>query len=76
MPTNLGVIGGRTYVSGPADYAAVNALQDRYRLVPLDEWGSDWTPPAEVPVQAGHRHEDTGAETGAGDDAARRSSDG
>ena len=53
MPTTLGVIGGRTYVSGPEDYAAVHALQDEYRLVPLDAWGTDWTPPAEVPVQPG-----------------------
>ena len=53
MPTNLGVIGGRTYVSGPDDIPAVQALQDQYRLVPLEAWGSDWTPPAEVPVKPG-----------------------
>ena len=53
MPTNLGIVGGRTYVSGPEDYAAVHALQDQYRLVPLEAWGSDWAPPPEVPVQAG-----------------------
>ena len=53
MPTNLGIVGGRTYVSGPEDYAAVHALQDHYRLVPLEAWGSDWAPPAEVPVQPG-----------------------
>jgi hypothetical protein len=53
MPTTLGVIGGRTYVAGPADYEAVHALQDHYRLVPLAAWGGDWTPPAEVPVKSG-----------------------
>ena len=53
MPTNLGVIGGRTYVAGPDDIAAVHELQDRYRLVPLEAWGSDWTPPADVPVKPG-----------------------
>ena len=53
MPTNLSLIGGRTYVAGPDDYPAVHALQDRYRLVPLEGWGTDWTPPAEVPVQPG-----------------------
>ena len=53
MPTNLGVVGGRTYVSGPEDIPAVHALQDQYRLVPLEAWGSDWTPPAEVPVKPG-----------------------
>ena len=60
MPTSLAIIGGRTYVSGPDDYAAVHALQDQYRLVPLEEWGSDWAPPAEVPVAAGRRHQDAG----------------
>ncbi len=53
MPTSLGVIGGRTYISGPDDYAAVHALQDQYRLVPLDAWGSDWMPPPEASVQPG-----------------------
>ena len=31
-------------MSGPEDYAAVHALQDQYRLVPLEAWGSDWAP--------------------------------
>ncbi|WP_405015723.1 DUF1254 domain-containing protein [Kitasatospora sp. NBC_00070] len=53
MPTNLALLGGRTYVSGPQDYAAAHRLQDQYRLVPLAAWGSDWTPPAEVPLQPG-----------------------
>ena len=53
MPTNLGIVGGRTYVAGPDDYAAVHALQDQYRLVPLAAWGTDWQPPAEVPVAPG-----------------------
>ena len=53
MPTNLGVIGGRTYVSGPEDIPAVHALQDQYRLVPLENGASDWEPPAEVPVKPG-----------------------
>ena len=49
----LSMIGGRTYVAGPDDYPPVHALQDRYRLVPLEAWGTDWTPPAEVPLQPG-----------------------
>ena len=53
MPTSLGIVAGRTYVSGPDDYPAVHALQDQYRVVPLKAWGSDWAPPAEVPVQPG-----------------------
>ena len=51
------------------DYPAVHALQDQYRLVPLEAWGSDWAPPAEVPVAAGRRHQDAGTAAGAGDDA-------
>ena len=31
----------------------MHALQDQYRLVPLKAWGSDWSPPAEVPVKPG-----------------------
>src|SRR5436190_7218263 len=42
MPTNLGIVGGRTYVSGPEDYPAVHALPVRYRLVSLQDWGGDW----------------------------------
>jgi hypothetical protein len=53
MPTTLALVGGRTYVSGPDDYPAVHALQDQYRLVPLQAWGTSWMPPAEVPVQPG-----------------------
>ena len=37
----------------PTSYPPVHALQDRYRLVPLEAWGTDWTPPAEVPLQPG-----------------------
>ncbi len=53
IPSNLAVIGGRTSVSGPEDYAAVHTLQDQYRLVPLQAWGTDWAPPAEVSVAPG-----------------------
>lgn len=31
----------------------MHAIQDQYRLVPLAAWGSDWAPPAEVPLQPG-----------------------
>lgn len=38
---------GRIYCTGaPEDYAAVHALQDKFRLYPLSAWGKPWTPPA------------------------------
>ena len=37
---------GRIYCTGtPQDYAAVHALQDQCKLVPLSSWGKDYTPP-------------------------------
>ena len=53
MPTNLALIGGRIALSGPAEYDAVHAVQDRVPLMPLEAWGTDWTPPDDVPVQPG-----------------------
>jgi len=52
-PTNLGGIGGRTYCAGADDYAAANALQDQYQLMPLSAWGKPYTPPASVPLKEG-----------------------
>ena len=52
-PTNLVWIIGRTYTAGKADYAAVNAIQRQYELVPLGAWGRPYTPPAKVPVAPG-----------------------
>jgi hypothetical protein len=52
-PTRYMVILGRTYADGTeADYKAVNALQDQYRVVPLSSYGKPYTPPAESPVDA------------------------
>lgn len=46
-PTSLVWMLGRIYCTGtPEDYAAVHALQDQCRLVPLSAWGKDYTPPA------------------------------
>jgi hypothetical protein len=45
-PTNLVWILGRIYCTGtPEDYAAVHALQDQFKLVPLSSYGKDYTPP-------------------------------
>ena len=54
VPTNLALLGGRTYTGGPDDYAAVHALQDQYKLVPLSHPGASSTPPPDnVPLKAG-----------------------
>jgi hypothetical protein len=46
-PTSLVWLLGRIYCTGtPEDYAAVHALQDQVKLMPLSAWGTDWTPPA------------------------------
>jgi hypothetical protein len=44
-------IGGRIYTTGPDDYTTVHALQDHLALTPLSAWGTDYHPPAGVPVQ-------------------------
>ncbi|NEI96439.1 DUF1254 domain-containing protein [Rhizobium ruizarguesonis] len=51
--TSLTMIGGRTYTSGKDEYDVVHKLQDQYKLVPLSKWGSDYTPPATVPLKEG-----------------------
>ncbi len=52
-PTNLAMIGGRTYCAGSADYADVNRLQDQYKLTPLSAWGTKYVPPTDVPLKKG-----------------------
>ncbi len=47
-PTNTAMIAGRTQANGPADYAAVNAIQKQYKLTPLSAWGKPYTPPRGV----------------------------
>ena len=49
--TSLTMIGGRTYATGKGDYEKVHKLQDQYRLTPLSKWGTDYLPPATVPVK-------------------------
>jgi hypothetical protein len=53
VPTNLVMVGGRTYTANKDDYAAVHALQDQYKLVPLSAWGKSYAPPDVVPLKAG-----------------------
>jgi hypothetical protein len=41
---------GRIACTGPSDYEAVWKLQDQLKLTPLSAWGTDYVPPANVPV--------------------------
>jgi hypothetical protein len=46
-PTSIVWLLGRIYCTGtPEDYAAVHALQDQFKLVPLSAYGKPYTPPA------------------------------
>lgn len=48
-PTNMVWILGRIYCTGtPEDYAAVHAIQDQCKLVPISSWGKGYTPPAGI----------------------------
>ena len=51
-PTDVVWLIGRTQTNGKADFAAVHAIQDQYRLVPLSAWGKPSQPPADAPVVA------------------------
>jgi hypothetical protein len=41
---------GRIACTGPSDYENVWQLQDQLKLTPLSAWGTDYLPPAAVPV--------------------------
>jgi hypothetical protein len=48
-PTNIVWLIGRIYCTGtPEDYAAVHALQDQLKLVPLSSYGKTYLPPVSL----------------------------
>lgn len=51
-PTNMAWVIGRTQTNGKRDYAAVNAIQDQYKLTPLSHFGRPYTPPENLDVDA------------------------
>jgi hypothetical protein len=50
VPTNIAIIGGRTYAGGPADYAVVHAPRPVQAGSALSI-GPDYTPPDDVPLK-------------------------
>src|SRR5262245_60952819 len=40
----------QTMANGPADFPAVIAIENAYKLTPLSAWGKSYTPPENVPV--------------------------
>jgi hypothetical protein len=52
-PTNTIWLIGRIQTNGPSDYAAVNKLQDDFKLTPLSAWNTNYTPPTDVSVTSG-----------------------
>ena len=51
-PTNLVWIEGSNQYDGPSSLATVNAIQAGYKLTPLSDWGTSYTPPTNVPTNA------------------------
>jgi hypothetical protein len=51
-PTRFVWVNGQMQANGPSDYEAVNALQHQYKLAPLSSWGTPYSAPLEVPVDA------------------------
>jgi hypothetical protein len=48
--TRYVMLGGRAQMDGPADIPATTSFLDNITLTPLGAWGTNYTPPASVPV--------------------------
>jgi hypothetical protein len=51
--TSLVMVAPRIYTSGKDDEASVHHLQEQFKLTPLSKWGTDYAPPAVLPVRLG-----------------------
>jgi hypothetical protein len=51
-PTNMVWLLGRTQTNGKADYEAVHAVQEQYKLTPLSSWKKAAAPPDETPAES------------------------
>jgi len=51
-PTNTVEFNARLQQNGPADLPAAAAILDNFTLTPLSAWGTNYTPPATVPVMS------------------------
>ncbi|ADJ27130.1 DUF1254 domain-containing protein [Nitrosococcus watsonii] len=49
-PTPIVWVMGRTQTNGPSDLDHVRKVQDAYKLTPLSQWGKNYTPPEQSPV--------------------------
>ena len=49
-PTSTIWVLGRTQTNGPSDYDNVHKIQDGYKLTPFSQWGKNYAPPANTPV--------------------------
>ena len=52
-PTRFALLAGRTQTNGTNDYAAVNAIQDQYKLTPLNAGNKSDILPTSTPFDAG-----------------------
>jgi hypothetical protein len=51
-PTNMVWLLGRTQTNGKADYEAVHAVQEQYKLTPLSAWKKATAPPDDTPAES------------------------
>jgi hypothetical protein len=52
-PTRFVWVNGQMQADGPEDCVEVSKLQQQYKLTPLSAWGTEWSPPADVPLPPG-----------------------